>query len=166
MSKNRELKEQQLSEIVEKVKGAQSIVIASYSGLTVAQVTDLRKQCREGGASYCVLKNRLFGLALKEVGIEGVDDLLNGPNAFIFSNKDAVCAPKIVSDFISKNKLESLKVTGGVMEGKAIDAKTVEMLASTPSREELLGTLVGCLNSPVSGLVAVLDQIAEQKESA
>lgn len=166
MSKNRELKEQVVADIVEKVKGAESITVVSYSGLTVEQVTNLRKQCRENDVQYCVLKNRLVKLALNECGIEGMDDLLNGPNAFVFSMKDSVSGPKVISDFIEKNKLQSLKVTGGVFEGKAADEKTMQMLAKMPSRDELLATLVGCLQSPISGLVAVLDQIAEKKEAA
>lgn len=166
MSKNRELKEQVVVDIVEKIKGAESITLVSYSGLTVEQVTNLRKQCRENDVSYCVLKNRLVKLALDETGIEGLDDLLNGPNAFVFSNKDAVSGPKVISDFIEKNKLQSLQITGGVFEGKAADQATMLMLSKMPSREELLATLVGCLQSPISGLVAVLDQIAEKKEAA
>ena len=166
MSKNRELKEQAVAEIIEKIQNAESITLVSYSGLTVAQVTELRKQCREKDVQYCVLKNRLVKLALQEKGIEGMDDMLNGPNAFVFSMKDAVSGPKVVSDFIEKNKLQSLKVVGGVFEGKAADVATMQALAKMPSREELLATIVGCLQSPISGLVAVLDQIAEKKEAA
>ena len=166
MSKNRELKEQQVAEIVEKFKAAESVVFCSYSGLTVEQVTSLRKQCREKNVQYCVLKNRLVKLALEQVGIEGADDLLNGPNAFVFSMSDPVSAPKVVKDFIEKNKLTSLQVTGGVFENKAADVATIDMLAKTPGRDELLATLVGCLVSPVSSLVSVLDEIAEKKEAA
>ena len=166
MSKNRELKEQVVAEIVEKVKNAQSIVVCSYSGLTVEQVTNLRKQCRENDVQYCVLKNRLMKLALDQCGITGMDDLLNGPNAFVFGMKDSVAAPKIVNDFIEKNKLESLKITGGVVDNAAADAKTMAVLAKMPSRDEMYATLVGCLQSPISSLVAVLDEIAEQKGAA
>ena len=166
MSANRELKEQALAGIVEDLKAAQSVVVCSYSGLTVEKVTELRKLCRENGAKYAVLKNRLFKKALEQVGITGLDDLLNGPNAFIFSMKDAVAAPKTVSEYIEKNKLESLKVTGGIVDGAAADAKAVDALAKMPSREEMLATIVGCLQSPISSLVAVLDQIAEQKATA
>ena len=166
MSKNREIKEQVVADIVEKIKNAESITLVSYSGLTVDQVTSLRAQCREKDVNYCVLKNRLMRLALSEVGIEGADDLLNGPNAFVFSNKDAVSGPKVISEFIEKNKLQSLKITGGVFEGKVADEKTMQMLAKMPGRDELLAMLVGCLQSPISGLVATLDQIAEKKEAA
>ena len=114
--------------------------------LTVEQVTELRKQCRENDVHYCVLKNRLVGRALKELNIEGMDALLEGPNAFVFGTKDVTAAPKAIASFT--------------------DVAGIKALAATPSREELLGTMVGCLVSPVSALVAVLDEIAEKKEAA
>ena len=166
ISQNRLAKEAQLVEIVEKINAAQSIAFVSYSGLTVEQVTNLRKQCREANVQYCVLKNRLFGLALKQVGLEVDAKLLEGPNAFVFSMGDAVSGPKIISQFIEKNKLQSLAITGGIVDGAAADAKTMAVLATMPSRDEMLATLVGCLQSPISSLVAVLDQIAEQKAEA
>ena len=163
MSKNRELKVQVVSDIVEKLKGAQSMVVCSYSGLTVEQVTNLRKLCRDQEVHYCVLKNRLVLRALQELGINGLDHLLEGPNAFVFSTKDVTNAPKIVNDFIEKNKLTSLEIKGGLMGTEVLDAAGVKALAALPSREELLATMVGCLVSPVSALVAVLDEIAEKK---
>ena len=163
MSKNRELKVQVVADIVEKLKGAQSMVVCSYSGLTVEQVTNLRKLCREQEVHYCVLKNRLVLRALQELGIGGMDHLLEGPNAFVFSTKDVTNAPKIVNDFIEKNKLTSLEIKGGLMGTEVLDAAGVKALAALPSREELLATMVGCLVSPVSALVAVLDEIAEKK---
>ncbi|MBQ7305385.1 MAG: 50S ribosomal protein L10 [Clostridia bacterium] len=166
MSKNRELKVQVVAEIVEKIKNCQSMVICSYSGLTVEQVTNLRKLCREQEVQYCVLKNRLVLRALQECGISGLENLLEGPNAFVFSTKDVTNAPKVVNDFIEKNKLQSLEIKGGMMGTEILDAAGVKALASLPSREELLATMVGCLVSPVSSLVAVLDEIAEQKAAA
>ena len=166
MSKNLEIKKQVVSDIIEKFKSAESMVIASFNGLTVEQVTELRKQCRESDVHYCVLKNRLVARALKELNIEGLDVLLEGPNAFIFGTKDVTNAPKIISSFIEKNKLTSLEIKGGLMGTEVLDVAGVKELAATPSREELLGTLVGCLVSPVSALVSVLDEIAEKKEAA
>ena len=166
MSKNRELKEQAVAAIVEQLKSAQSTVICSYSGLTVAQVTELRKQCRENDVQYCVLKNRLVARALSELNITGMDDLLNGPNAFVFGTKDPAAAPKIISDFIDKNKLESLKITGGLLGADPVDVKTIAHLASLPSRETLLAKLLGCMNNPVGGFVRVVDAIRKQKEEA
>ena len=166
MSANLELKKQAVAEIIEKFKGAESVIVCSYSGLTVEQVTELRKQCRESDVHYCVLKNRLVARALNELNIDGLNDLLEGPNAFVFGEKDVTAAPKIISSFIDKNKITSLEIKGGLMGTEKLDISAIKNLAATPSREELLATLVGCLQSPMSGLVAVLDQIAEKKEAA
>ncbi len=166
MSKNLEIKKQAVAEIVEKFKSAESVVICSFNGLTVEQVTELRKQCRENDVHYCVLKNRLVARALKELNIEGLDALLEGPNAFVFGTKDVTSAPKIIAGFIDKNKLTSLEIKGGLTGTEFTDVAGIKALAATPSREELLGTMVGCLVSPVSALVAVLDEIAEKKEAA
>ena len=152
-----------VADIVEKLKNAQSVVICSYSGLTVEQVTEIRKQCRENDAAYCVLKNRLVLRALNEVGITGLDDLLNGPNAFVFSMKDAVSGPKIINDYIEKNKLESLKITGGVLGTETLDVAAVKHLATLPSREVLLAKLLGCMTTTVASFVRVVDAIRKQK---
>jgi large subunit ribosomal protein L10 len=166
MSKNLEIKKQVVADIVEKFKSAESMVICSFNGLTVEQVTELRKQCRENDVHYCVLKNRLVARALQELNIEGLDSLLEGPNAFVFGTKDVTAAPKAIASFIDKNKLTSLEIKGGLMGSDVMDVAGVKALAATPSRDELLGTLVGCLVSPVSALVSVLDEIAEKKEAA
>ena len=166
MSKNRDMKVEKVAQIVEKLKNAESVTIVAYSGLTVEQDTNLRRQCRESDVDYCVFKNRLVKLALEQVGVSGMDDLLNGPNAFVFSKKDPVSGPKAVAQFIEKNKLESLKITGGIFENKAADEKTMIKLSKMPGKDELMATLVGCLMSPVSSLVAVLGEIAEKKEAA
>ncbi len=150
MSSNLEAKKQVVADIIEKFKSAESVVVCSYSGLTVEQVTELRKQCRENDVHYCVLKNRLVARALNELGIEGLNDLLEGPNAFVFGTKDVTAAPKILSSFIEKNKLTSLEIRGGLIGTEFMDIPTIKDLAATPSREELLATIVGCLQSPVS----------------
>ena len=157
MSKNLEIKKQVVADIVEKFKSAESVVVASFNGLTVEQVTELRKLCRNEEVAYVVLKNRLVLRALNEVGITGLDDLLNGPNAFVFSMKDAVAGPRIINDYIEKNKLQSLKITGGILEGKAIDVATVKALANLPSREVLLAKLLGCMSNTVASFVRVID---------
>ena len=166
MSANLEAKKQVVSDIVEKLKNAECMMVVSYSGLTVEQVTELRKQCRENDVHYCVLKNRLVNRALQELKIEGLESLLEGPNAFVFSDKDVTAGPKIISQFIEKNKLTSLEIKGGLLGTEVMDVKTIKDLAATPSREELLATMVGYLVSPVSALVSVLEQIAETKEAA
>ena len=93
MSKNRDMKVEKVAQIVEKLKNAESVTVVAYSGLTVEQDTNLRRQCRENDVDYCVFKNRLVKLALDQLGIAGMDDLLNGPNAFVFSKNDPVSGP-------------------------------------------------------------------------
>jgi large subunit ribosomal protein L10 len=166
MSANLEAKKAVVADIVEKLKNCESMVVVSYSGLTVEQVTQLRKNCRENDVHYCVLKNRLVARALQELNIEGLDGLLEGPNAFVFGEKDVTAAPKMISSFIEKNKLTSLEIKGGLVGTEVADVAMMKELAATPSKEELLATMVGCLVSPVSALVAVLEQIAEKKEAA
>ena len=166
MSKNLEIKKQAVAEIVEKFKNAQSMVVCSFNGLNVEQVTELRKQCREKNVQYCVLKNRLVLRAMQELGITGLENLMEGPNAFVFGTGDVTDAPKVINQFIEKNKLQSLEIKGGLMGEEVLDAKGVKAIAALPGREELLATLVGCLVSPISSLVAVLDEIAEKKEAA
>jgi large subunit ribosomal protein L10 len=166
MSANLEAKKAVVADIVEKLKNCESMVVVSYSGLTVEQVTQLRKNCRENDVHYCVLKNRLVARALQELNIEGLDSLLEGPNAFVFGEKDVTAAPKMISSFIEKNKLTSLEIKGGLVGTEVADVAMMKELAATPSKEELLATMVGCLVSPVSALVAVLEQIAEKKEAA
>ena len=115
MSKNLEIKKEVVADIVEKFKSAESVVVCSFNGLTVEQVTELRKQCRENDVHYCVLKNRLVARALKELNIEGLDALLEGPNAFVFGMKDVTAAPKAIASFIDKNKITSLEIKGGLV---------------------------------------------------
>ena len=129
MSKNLEIKKVAVAEIVEKFKNAQSMVVCSFNGLNVEQVTNLRKLCREQEVQYCVLKNRLVLRALQECGISGLENLLEGPNAFVFSTKDVTNAPKVVNDFIEKNKLQSLEIKGGLMGTEVMDVAAVKALA-------------------------------------
>ena len=169
MAKVHEIKPEKVAvvaDIVEKLKAAQSVTICSYSGLTVEQATNLRKLCREQNVQYCVLKNRLVLRAMQELGITGLENLMEGPNAFVFGTGDVTDAPKVINQFIEKNKLQSLEIKGGLMGEEVLDANGVKAIAALPGREELLATLVGCLVSPVSSLVAVLDEIAEKKEAA
>ena len=104
MSKNLELKKAVVSEISEKLKNAQSMVIVSYKGITVEEVTELRNQFRAAGVEYCVLKNTLVRRALAELEITGLDEQLEGPNAFAFGMTDPAAPAKIVYDFINKTK--------------------------------------------------------------
>ena len=163
MSKNFELKKQTVAEIAEKFKNAQSMLIVKYSRLNVEQVTALRVQCRNANVDYCVLKNTLVKLALAELKIEGLDEYLESTNAFVFSNQDPVSAAKVICDYIDKDKLGTLELRVGLLEGKAIDVKTIKSLASLPSREVLLARLLGSMTATIGSFVRVVEAIRKQK---
>lgn len=157
MSKNLELKKQVVADITDKLQNCQSMVIVKYSGLTVEQVTKLRAQCRAAKVDYCVLKNTLVRRALADLNIEGLDDVLEGPNAFVFGMEDAVAPAKILSDFIEKEKTKALELRAGLLEGKAIDLKTIDSLAKLPSREVLLAKILGSMTAAIGNFVRVIE---------
>lgn len=166
MSKNLEIKKEVVAEIVKKIQNAQSMVIVEYNGLTVAQATELRALCRAENVDYCVLKNRLVARALKECGIEGLDEALNGPSAFAFCDTDAVAPARIINDFVTKNKLESLSMKAGLLGKEVMNADQVKALAAVPSREILLARLLGCLQNSIGSFVRVVDAIAKKMGGA
>lgn len=156
MSKNQELKQQVVADIVEMVQQAKSVVIVDYKGLTVEEVTGLRAKFRAGNVNYVVLKNTLVRRALAQLNIEGLDDLLQGPSAFAFSNGDEVSAAKIVSDYIDQDKRNTITIKAGIMDGKVLTAAGVKALASLPPKEVLVAKLMGTLNAPTTNFVGVL----------
>lgn len=164
MSKNLEAKKVAVSEISEKLKNCQSMVVVSYNGITVAEVTELRNQFRAAGVEYCVLKNTLVRRALDDMGITGLDGILEGPSAFAFGMNDPASPAKIVYDFINKTKNDGrLTVKGGMMEGEALSVAQVKELSEMPSREVLLARLVGSIQAPVAKLVYFLDALRKQQ---
>ena len=159
-----------VAQLKEQLESAKGVVLTSYKGLTVAQDTELRRELREAGVSYHVVKNTMLG----------IEEHLEGTTAFAFSTEDAVAPAKVICGFIKKNKLEDaevLTVKVGMVEGKVIGVDEVKALAALPSREELIAKLLGSMNAPISNTVNVLqgvirnavyvlDAIRSQKESA
>ena len=156
-----ELKKPVVEEIAEQVKDAQSVLLVSYSGINVENDTALRKELRENNVHYKVYKNTMMNFAFKGTDFEPLCDLLEGPNALAVSKDDATAPARIISKYFKKAPM--LKMIGGVVEGKFYDEKAVAALAAVPSREELLGKLLGSIQSPVANLARVLNQIAEAK---
>lgn len=164
-----------VEEIADRLKRSQAVVLTDYRGLDVKAITELRAKLREAGAELKVVKNTLTRLAAQSVEIEGLDPYLEGPTAAAFSYSDAVAAAKVISDFAKAH--DALQVKAGVLNGKVISAEEVVALAKLPSREELVAKvlwglqspiagLVNVLNGPVRGLVYALEAIRKQKESA
>ena len=158
-----ELKQPIVQEISENIKDAQSVVVVDYRGLTVAEDTQLRKALREAGVTYKVYKNTLVSRAVEGTQFESLRDVLEGPNAFAISTTDATAPARIISKYAKK--APTLKMIAGVVEGNYYDEKGVAALATVPSREELLGKLLGSIQSPITNFARVIKQIAEQKEA-
>ena len=135
-----------------------------YRGLTVAQDTELRKQLREAGVTYKVYKNTMIRRAAEGTAFAALDPHLEGPTAIAVSKTDATAAARILAEFAKK--ADKLEIKGGVVEGNYYDAKGMQVIATIPSREVLLGRLLGSMQSPIANFARVLNQIAEKSAEA
>lgn len=158
-----EAKQQEVDVIAAKLRESTTTVIADYRGLNVAQVTLLRKQLREAGVEFQVLKNSLVSRAAANVELTELDAILSGPTAVAFS-KDVVAPAKIINDFAKKN--DALKVKGGVVEGRYVDAAQIKALAELPSREGLLSMLLSVLQAPMRNVALAVKAVAEKNEAS
>ena len=156
---NREEKAQQIDALNQTLAATTLVVVTRQSGLTVAEVSDLRRKMRAGGASYKVTKNRLARLALKGTKFEGIDPLFVGPTAVAVS-KDPVAAAKVAVDFAKDN--EKLTIVGGALGEKLLDAEGVKALAGLPSLDQLRAKLLGLLQAPATKIAGVLAAPAGQ----
>ena len=148
-----ELKQPVVAEIAELFNGAKGAVVVDYRGLTVEQDTQLRKQLREAGVTYKVYKNTMIRFAAKGTAFEALEPNLEGPTALAVSKEDATAPARILAEFAKK--ADKLEIKGGV----------VEDIATIPSREVLLGKLLGSMQSPITNFARVIKQIAEQQEA-
>jgi len=160
LSLNRSEKEAVISEVTSLAAKAQTLVIAEYRGITVADMTKLRTTARDSAVTLSVLKNTLARRAVAGSGFEVVSDQMTGPLIYSFS-VDAVAAAKVVADFAKTN--DKLVIRGGAYGGKALDVNGVKQLASIPSKEVLLAQLLGLMQSPISRTARVLAALAEQR---
>ena len=158
-----ELKQPIVAEISELFNGARSAVVVDYRGLTVEQDTQLRKQFREAGVTYKVYKNTMIRFAAKGTAFEALEPHLEGPTALAVSKEDATAPARIIANFAKT--ADKLEIKAGVVEGNYYDAKGMTAIANVPSREVLLGRLLGSMNSPIANFARVLNQIAESKEA-
>jgi len=159
---NREEKTELLAELNGIFKGAESVVLAEYIGLTVAEAEALRKKIREAGASLRVTKNRIARLALKDTKFEGLADLFKGPVVMAYAS-DPIAACKACVQFAKEN--EKLVIVGGALSDKMLTLNEIKELASIPSMDELRAKLIGLLQAPASKLARVCKAYSE-KEAA
>ena len=155
-----ELKQPVVQAIAEDVKDAVSVVLVDYRGLTVAEDTEMRKQLREAGVVYKVCKNTMMKRAFEGTDFAQLDEYLEGPNAIAISKEDATAPARVLAEFAKK--ADKLELKGGVVEGTYYDAKAINVIASIPSREVLLGRLLGSMQSPIANFARVINQIAEK----
>jgi large subunit ribosomal protein L10 len=159
-----ELKQPIIEEISATIKDAASVVVVDYRGLTVAEDTQLRKNLREAGVTYKVYKNTYVSRAIAGTACESLKDVLEGPSAFAVSKDDATAPARVIAEFAKK--APKLEIKAGVVEGTYYDAAGMSEIATIPSRDVLLSRLLGSMQSPVTNLARVLNQIAEKGGSS
>lgn len=157
-------KKAEVKELAEKMKEAKLILLTDYRGIGVVDDTDLRRDLRNVNATCSVIKNNITRRALKECGIEGLDEELVGPTAVIMSNEDYLGASKTIYNFTKTH--DFYKIKGGVVDGKVMTADEIITLAKLPSREDLLSMLAGALLANISKVAVALNEVRKQKEEA
>ena len=157
-------KAEQVAIVAEKMKAAASIVVVDSRGLTVDQDTVLRRNLRESGVEFKVIKNSILSRAAEEAGLEDLKELFVGPSAVAFSNEDVIAPAKILNDF-AKNA-EALAIKGGAIEGAVASKEEILALATLPNREGLLSMLLSVLQAPVRNVALAVKAVADNKEDA
>jgi large subunit ribosomal protein L10 len=170
--KTREQKAAEVSELTEQIGKASNAFLIDFKGITVPQVTELRKQVRQTNSGYVVVKNTLALIALKDSPIINMKEQFTGPTAIAFNSTDAVVLAKALTKFAKD--VPAVQFKGALLNGQVVPASEIQNIANLPSREELVAKLLFVLQSPIRGLVTVLqanirnlavvlDQIAKQK---
>lgn len=157
-----EAKQAQVKELAKKISEAKMVFFVDYKGITVDEDKNLRKAYREAGNECIVIKNSLIKLACKEAGVEGLDDVLQGPTAVVIGYDEYTTGPKAAHDFAKTHDFYKFKA--GIMDGKAVSVEQVEKLAKLPSKEVLLTQLASALIGNIRNLAVVLDQVAKKDE--
>lgn len=154
MVKSREQKRAVLEELKDKISRAKTVVFLIYAGLSVKEMTELRRKLEEADIDFGVYKLTLLEKAAEEKGLKIDPTIFKGPTAIAFSYKDEVAAAKIIHEF--GKKYETVEIEGGIFENEVVDAAKIKTLAAIPSKEELLVKLVRATGYPMAGLISVL----------
>lgn len=164
-----------IASMKEALEGVEYMWVVDYRGLTVKEIQELRGKIREVGATTKVYKNTLMHIAAEELGLPNMDEILEGPSAFIFGGEDPVASAKAIKDFAKDH--DAMAIKGGVMDNQFMNASQVQAIADLPSREEMIAKVVGCLanpltqivrvlNAPMQGFAQVVKQVSEQESAA
>ena len=155
-----EAKQGVVSEIQSKLKDSSSTVVAEYRGLSVAEITELRRALREENVDMKVYKNTLTSRAAEAAGFDDLKEVLTGPNALAFG-EDETAAARVMAKFAKKHKALVLK--GGIVEGKVVDVNTINELSALPNREGMLSMFLSVLNAPISSFARAVNAVAEAR---
>ena len=156
-----EQKKQIVADVAEKIKGAVAGVIVDYRGITVEEDTKLRKELREAGVDYFVIKNTLLGRAADEAGLSDIKSVLEGTTAIALSNEDHIAAARILNTFAEGK--DYFEIKSGFIDGEVITVEKVKYLAKLPTKEGLIAKALGSLKAPISNLVYALNAIKDKK---
>ena len=151
-----------VAQLTEKIQKATAGVIVDYKGITVEEDTALRKECREGGVDYAVVKNTLLRFAFNNNGLNELDDQLNGATSLAVCMDDPVAPARVIAEFAKKLN-GKFEIKGGFMDGKPVDLATINSLAAIPALPVLQAQVLGTMLAPITGLAVVLKQIAEKQ---
>lgn len=152
-----------VAELTEQVKASCIGVIVDYKGISVADDTALRKELREAGVKYSVVKNTLLGFAAKDAGLEGLDEVLNGTTALATAEDDYTAAPRILGKYADGH--DNFKIKSGFMDGKVVDLDTINALAKLPTRDVLLATVLGAFNAPIAAFARAVQAIVDKGDA-
>ena len=152
-----------VAELTEKLKAASSGVLVDYKGITVAEDTALRAECRKNDLDYAVVKNTLVRFAINNVGMEEMDSVLNGTTSMALSNGDPIAPMRVINKFAKQFNGSKFTIKAGFMDGKVLSLEEIMALAELPSKEVLQAQVLGTMLAPISGLACVLKQIAEKQ---
>ena len=158
-----EQKESLVNEVSEEMKNSASTVVVEYRGLSVAKITELRRELRKQDATLKVYKNSIISRAAEKVGYSELDNELTGPNAIVFSKTDSTGAAKLLTKYARRN--DELVVKGGIVEGKYVNAKEMKVVATLPNKEGMLSMLLSCLQSPIRSFACAVKAVADQKQN-
>lgn len=155
MMRTKAQKAELVTSLTSRLKRSTTIYVTDFTGLNVAQITQLRRKLRAAGAEYAVVKNTLARRALKDAQVAGIDSHLDGPTALVLGGADPVASAKVLADFAKEHEKPAIKA--GLVDGKSVTPAEVKQLASLPSRPELLAQLAGSLQGPLAGFVGALN---------
>ncbi len=159
-----EQKQQQVAALTEKLSAAVTGVVVDYKGINVADDTALRKELREAGVDYFVVKNTLLGRAIEGTDLEDMNSVLEGTTAIALSNEDYTAAARILCKFAESH--DNFKVKSGFLDGKVVDVATIDSLAKLPSKEVLLATVLGAFQAPIAAFARAVQAIVDKDDSA